>query len=131
MAEHIVRDQVVKNLAATPQWSAEWATLGEKAGWRCEYCKLDFFASIENYKSMQIDHIVPLCPGEHKPENFAASCRVCNLFKRRFDPRKKSRENATREELVAVASAYVQHKRQEFTKQLERDRAIIGWRPAQ
>jgi 5-methylcytosine-specific restriction endonuclease McrA len=129
MAEHIVRDQVVNKLAAIPQWSELWARLGERAGWKCEYCDLDFFASIENYKSMQMDHIVPLLPGEHTLDNLAASCSVCNLFKRRFNPR-EGRENATREELVSVARAHVQAKRQAFTKQLERDRAIIGWRPA-
>ena len=130
MTEQIIRDQVVNDLAATPEWSALWATLGERAHWKCEYCDLDFFASIENYKSMEMDHIVPLCPGEHKLDNLAASCRVCNLFKRRFDPRQGGK-NATREELVALARKDVQDKRHTFTKQLERDRTIVGWRSTQ
>ena len=129
MAEQIIRDHVVNDLAATPEWSALWATLGERAKWKCEYCELDFLALIENYKSMEMDHIVPLVPGEHKLDNLAASCRVCNFFKRRFDPR-QGRENATREELLAVARPYVLAKRQAFTKQLERDRTIIGWAAA-
>jgi hypothetical protein len=123
------REQVIKNLVATPQWGELWARLGERADWKCEYCGLPFLASIENYKSMQMDHVIPRVPGEQNNlENLAASCVVCNLFKRRFDPRPQAGANATREKLVAVAAAYIAEKRRVFATQLERDRAIIGWR---
>jgi HNH endonuclease len=125
------REQVIKNLVATPQWGELWARLGERAHWRCEYCGLPFLASIENYKSMQMDHVIPRQPGERNNlDNLAASCVVCNLFKRRFDPRPQAGASATREMLVAVAAAYIAEKRRVFAKQLERDRTIIGCRPS-
>jgi hypothetical protein len=35
---------IVKKLVATGKWSEESALLSERAGHRCEYCGLDFFA---------------------------------------------------------------------------------------
>lgn len=51
---------VAKRLVATGKWSEESAWLSERAGHRCEYCGLDFFASVANYKCFQVDHIVPV-----------------------------------------------------------------------
>ncbi len=82
--------EVAKRLVATGKWSEETALLSERAGHRCEYCGLDFLASVANYKCFQVDHIVPVSKGgdPSSTENKAVACRTCNFsLKSKWNPK--------------------------------------------
>lgn len=120
-------DLIVKEMVATGKWSDEQVRIGLRAHFRCEYCGLDFYASPENYKQWQRDHIIPLTAGGTETfDNFAASCRTCNYcFKASWDPRKRAGENATRTQLIAVAQDYIRERKQLTMQQLAREKAIV------
>lgn len=109
----------VQKLVATGKWSFESARLGERAGFRCEYCDLNFLANIDNYKLWQIDHIVPVSSAgsEIEFDNLAVSCKQCNVdFKSCWDPRLTAGPTAGRAELIQAIRQYVRERRVELTR---------------
>jgi 5-methylcytosine-specific restriction endonuclease McrA len=125
-----IREDVVKKLEETGSWSAGTARLGERAGYLCEYCHLDLFADVNSYKQWHVDHIVPLsCGGDPVDfDNLAISCKPCNFdFKRRWDPRKKAGNGASRDDLIKAVRTYISEQRERTEKDLGRDRQIIGY----
>ena len=44
-------------------WEPQTLELGIRANFKCEYCGCDFFSSINNYDSIQRDHIIPSIAG--------------------------------------------------------------------
>jgi len=117
---------IIRELVNTGIWSEQAAHLCERAGHRCEYCGLDFFASADNYKQWQEDHIIPQClGGDNSIDNLAASCRTCNVdLKSRWDPREVAGATASREQLVAAVRQYVSHKRTTILSDVIRFRII-------
>jgi 5-methylcytosine-specific restriction endonuclease McrA len=69
-------------------WAKPTPEISERAHYRCEYCDLDFLASLENYKLWQVDHIVSVNSGGSEGiANLALVCRRCNCdFKGRWNP---------------------------------------------
>jgi 5-methylcytosine-specific restriction endonuclease McrA len=69
-------------------WAKPIPEIAERAKYRCEYCDLDFLASLENYKLWQVDHIVSLnLGGSEGLANLALACRRCNCdSKGRWNP---------------------------------------------
>lgn len=69
-------------------WAKPTPEIAERAKYRCEYCDLDFLASLENYKLWQVDHIVSVNSGGSEGlANLALACRRCNCdFKGRWNP---------------------------------------------
>ena len=93
-------------------WSDSTLRLAINTEFKCEYCKSDFFASVESYYAFEVEHIVPRGRGpeiDEAPENLTVACRTCNRLKRRWDPRSKVKEGdlATREQLIDAAREYV------------------------
>lgn len=125
---HTIRETIVSELVETGKWSRDTAAAGERAGHRCEYCGLDFLASVAAYKLWQVDHIVPTCKGGSYGdfENLAIACKVCNIdLKGRFDPRPGAGERADRAELIQVVRQYIEEQRQLVEREVERMRGII------
>lgn len=65
--------------------------VAQRAGHRCEYCHAP---EVVFNVMFEVEHIIPLSKnGLDKPENWALSCRICNLRKldytEGFDPVKK------------------------------------------
>jgi 5-methylcytosine-specific restriction endonuclease McrA len=129
MIDQPIRPEVVNALAARPQWSKRDARIGERSGYQCAYCDLDFYASPRNYKQWSKDHIVPLCRGGKDEEpNIVAACDTCNKYKGTWDPREVAGPDATRDKLIDVARSYLRSKFQKFDdEQLARERGIVGW----
>lgn len=121
-------EQIVKEMVAKGKWSDEQVRIGLRAQFRCEYCGLDFYASPENYKQWEREHIVPLTKGGTESfDNLAAACRTCNYcFKRSWDPREYAGENATRPELIAAAQRYIRERKQLTEQQIAGEKAIMG-----
>ena len=124
------RPQVISQLVKTGKWSDEQARLGERAGWRCEYCDRDMLGDIFNYKLWQRDHIIPKCTGGGEDfDNLAVSCRNCNWdFKRDWDPRTAIDPSSIpgRDDLIRAARAYITGKREGAEEELRLMRRIIG-----
>jgi hypothetical protein len=119
---------IPKLLANTGKWHENTAWLSQRAGHKCEYCGLDFFASVTNYKSFQIDHIVPISKGgdEHSNDNKAVACKTCNVdLKSRWNPKDVCSSN-DRDELVSVVRQYVKEREQKYLKEIELMKAIVS-----
>jgi len=117
-------DQVVAALVATGQWSAEQVNLGFRAAFCCEYCDRDLLASVDDYDSWQVDHIVPTSRGGLDVfDNKAIACKTCNAsMKRRWDPRTVVGSDADRAALVGAAREHVAGRR--LAKQIEIDQVV-------
>lgn len=112
-------DRIVKQLLALGYWSERSAVVATRAEFKCEYCDLEFYATPENYKLWETDHIVPRRrrADADNLENLAAACLVCNSkFKGQFDPRIEAGSNATREQLIAAVRQYIVEQKQKFTQ---------------
>jgi 5-methylcytosine-specific restriction endonuclease McrA len=84
---------------AIPDWSDSTLQLAIRAGFRCDYCGSDFFASVENYYAFEVEHIVPRGRGselDEAPENLTVACRTCNRLKRRWDIHERWSERVPR-----------------------------------
>ena len=80
MRDNDIIDNIIKALVATRKWDVPSARRGIRAEFRCEYCDRDLFASVDDYKSWEIDHIVPISQGgTDNDENVALACRTCNF----------------------------------------------------
>ena len=130
MAE--IREEIVTRLVGTRKFgSIEAARLGERAGWKCEYCGLNILATLENYKLWQTDHIIPKCKGGLEDfDNLALSCLHCNWhFKRDFDPRPApGLPPLSRKELIDAVKIHIEKTRKFPEADLELFREIIGHR---
>jgi 5-methylcytosine-specific restriction endonuclease McrA len=76
-------------IAAFSNWHPEAVRRAIRANFRCEYCDRHFLASLDDYKTLDEDHIIPTCAGgsEHG-NNIAIACSMCNrMFKQTWDPR--------------------------------------------
>jgi hypothetical protein len=119
---------VVQRLVATGKWSEETAWLSERAGHRCEYCGLDLFASVANYKSFQVDHIVPVSKGgdPNSRDNKAVACRTCNFnLKSRWNPRNVCGSDE-RDVLIAAVREYIKGREKHCLKEVLLMRAIVA-----
>jgi 5-methylcytosine-specific restriction endonuclease McrA len=69
--------EVIREIAKNKAWSESAARLCVRAGFKCEYCDLDFLESPITYKQIQFDHIVPKrSGGPDSEDNLAAVCRT-------------------------------------------------------
>ena len=126
----MIRDNVVSQLVKTGKWSEGTARLFERANHRCEYCGFDLLASVDAFKLLQVDHIVPISKSGD-PEDFnnlAIACMHCNWhLKRAWDPRKSAGENASRAELIEAVKNYVNTVRELRESDLQAFRRIVGY----
>jgi hypothetical protein len=108
-------------------------SLGERAGFKCEYCGRDSLGPVNDYKDWQEDHIIPKSkfqdPNDESInsfENLAVSCRNCNFnWNRKWDPRLICGENANREELINAVRKYVAERKTKAMEELTEFRKIV------
>ena len=100
----------------------EWhAKRGVEQDYRCIYCGLDYLATYNEYRSAELDHIIPQsADGEHNYENIAVCCRTCNLLKCDFVP-----AGRTREERLADARRYIQEARNQYEAEVAEIRHLV------
>ena len=124
MRQHVIDQLWEEELMGGPS-----PEIGERAGYKCEYCDKDLLASVDDYAfSWQCDHIIPrAAAGEDTLENFALSCAVCNRIKSKWNPAKEVGENTSREELVQAVRQYISKVLSGWTENLSKVREIVGW----
>jgi 5-methylcytosine-specific restriction endonuclease McrA len=120
-------EKVVQELIKSGRWSRQAAELLVRAGYKCEYCGLEFLASAVNYKQWQEDHLVPKAQGgDDGFENMVASCRSCNVdFKARWNPEKHAEPDATRATLIEITRAHIRERKALVEQELETYRKIV------
>ena len=106
-------------------WAPE---VGERAGYKCEYCDRDMLKSVDDFVSWQHDHIIPWsAEGKDEIENIALSCSVCNVqLKRTWNPADKVGKDASREEKIQAVRQYVREARSGWDERLSKFRKIVG-----
>ncbi len=122
-------ESLIEQLSKETKWTAESARLGLRANFHCEYCDLDFLASPENYKLIQIDHIVPLSIQNTLTnfDNLALACKQCNFsFKRGVDPRSTAGKDATRDELIQAAKEHIRLAKAKTAEEIAGLKAILN-----
>ena len=125
----VIRQHVIDQLRRAGLAGAWTAEAGERARYKCEYCDKDMLASVDNYLSWRLDHIVPeSAGGDHTLENVALSCRECAVrFKGHWNPAYVAGEDASREKLISAVRKNVEKKRSSWVRCLSRSREIVGW----
>ena len=109
-------DEIKKKFVKHLGWSENALILGVQADFCCEYCGRDLLASIEDYDSWQIDHIIPNKNDDR--ENLAVSCKTCNFIKRRWDPSRNC-EDKSRDSLIRATIDYIEDKRKRKSDELK------------
>ena len=83
-----------------------------KDNYRCVYCGKEMLRDLDNWLSLQVDHIKPKkLGGEDDIENRATSCAVCNRYKSSYYPSNYS--NLSDEEILNDIRLHVLKKRKE------------------
>ncbi len=119
---------IPEKLAATGKWHINTAWLSERAGHKCEYCGLDFFDSVANYKSFQVDHIVPTSKGgdPDSNDNKAVACKTCNVdLKSRWNPKDICDSN-NRDDLILAVKKYIEERRKFYQAEIDFMKSIIN-----
>ena len=123
-----MRQHVIALLRAAGLMGGLAPEIGERAGYKCEYCDKDMLASVDDYAfSWQCDHIIPRAAGgEDTLENFSLCCAICNMWiKKDWNPQDVAGENAGREELIQAVRQRVKEAWHSWEPNLLRVREIV------
>ena len=122
MREHII-DRLFDEDCKHPK-QRDWATVCERAGYRCEYCDKDMKDSLDNFLLRENDHINP--QGDEDIKNYALSCRVCNNLKSNWNPADRVGEGACRDELIQAVRQELKKRRGDEYKKYLKYQEIVG-----
>ena len=121
--------QVARVFYPGKPYAKKWAKVCERAGYRCEYCGKDMLASLDDYDSMQADHIIPRnqeAQGCDTAENIALSCPLCNMLKGRWNPAQEGERDNSRH-LIPAVRQHLTEKRANKYKEFLEFRRIVGY----
>jgi len=105
-------------------WSRSTLAVWLRAKCCCEYCDCDLLASDGEYLyGSHVDHVVPGRGDD--PDNLALACKTCNFIKRARSFAEAERA-LTRQEIVARARVFIQARRGENCRRLERVKDLIA-----
>jgi len=95
-------------IAAFKKWHPEAVRRAIRANFKCEYCDRDLLVSLEDYKTLDEDHIIPTCAGGSVDgSNIAVACFMCNrILKQKWDPRTVCGNDLSREHLISAVRSY-------------------------
>ena len=116
--------QQLKDALVQEGWHPSSLELGIQTGFKCQYCGLDFFSSVNAYDSIEVEHIIPKNPGLDQPSNMTLACRTCNKMKRRWNPALHSQPGTERQHLISTATTYIRKLRKKKAEQIARERTL-------
>lgn len=114
----------LKDALVKEGWDPTALELGIQTGFKCQYCGLDFFSSVNAYDSIEVEHIIPKNPGSDEPINKTLVCRACNKMKRRWNPSLHAQTGTGREDLISITTSYVQDKRNEKAEKISKEKGL-------
>ena len=83
-----------------------------KDNYCCVYCGKEMLSDLDNWLSLQVDHIMPRkMGGGDEIENRATSCAVCNRYKSSYYP--SNYKDLSDEEIMKIIQLHVLKKREE------------------
>lgn len=119
--------EILKQQMIQSKWDKKTLEIAIRAKFVCEYCGCDFYSSVNNYESMQIDHIIPTKHGgDDSLSNLALTCKTCNFIKRNWNPTKNNIENITRENLINITRDYLLGKRKLKEQRILLEKDIVS-----
>lgn len=66
-------------------WGEQTLELAIRANFNCEYCGQSIIDSVDNFYSIQVEHIIPQQKGGNDNfDNLAIACKNCNFIKRNW-----------------------------------------------
>ena len=106
-------------ISALPKWHPEAVRRAIRANFRCEYCDHDFLASLNDFKTLDEDHIIPMSAGgSGAGDNIAISCSLCNrILKQQWDPRTVCGDDLRREHLISAVRSHVSECRKQLLEE--------------
>lgn len=114
---------VANAFVRTGKWGLDQMFLGFRAGFKCEYCGLDFLSSVDAYKLWQQDHIDRRAGDDS--ENLALACLVCNeKLKNRWSP--SAWQGATRSERIKQVQSQLLNYRARVEAEIESCRKLLA-----
>ena len=120
-----VIDRFARELYPGKPYAEEWAEVCERAGYKCEYCDKDMHDSLDNYCLKENDHINP--KGAEDVDNYALSCRVCNMLKRNWNPADEVGEGACRDKLIQAVRRELKKRRGRKYEEYLKYQQIVGY----
>jgi len=106
------------------KWYRETYT---RDGYRCVYCRRDMALNLDNWLSIEVDHIVPISKGGSDDlNNRVTTCNVCNRLKGNYVP--DGFQNMKRSELIKQIRTHVLSKREKWKDRF--DQAMIEFQTA-
>ena len=116
------KEALAQLLLPRGDWSPDTLDVWLRAKGFCEYCGKDLQRlSDDFYHGYNIDHVLPVSHGGHSGvDNYALSCRACNLIKRDYVSQ-SSQTNMSREERIQGAREHIQSKRDENERRMKAD----------
>ena len=115
----------IKESLVKAGWFPETLEIAIEAGFKCQYCGLDFYASVNDYDSMEVEHIIPRDPGSDELSNKTLSCRTCNKLKRRWDPSRDQPAETDRRALISRATEHVKKLRAQKEVRVAKEKALV------
>jgi len=80
--------------------------------YRCIYCGRDMISSLDDWLSLEIDHLQPTSKGgKDEEDNRVTSCNVCNKLKSSYYPKENPPPSGDKEKQIQVMREYVLKKR--------------------
>ena len=114
----MTRDEIIAMLRPWG-WSDAAVDIGIRADFRCEYCNRDLIASVNDYDSWQVDHILPRVDDRDGLWNLALSCKTCNYLKRHSIPTTVIDPRVDRAGAIDAVRALIDERRARKQKQVD------------
>lgn len=122
----IAKINKLKKQLVNSGWDKVTLELGIESEFRCQYCNCDFFLTVNNYDSIQLDHLIPLkFGGTQNIKNLVLSCRTCNFIKRNWIPEKVISKGESRDILINLVKDYIKEKREIKEEKIKHEKQIV------
>ena len=114
----MTRDDIITMLRPWG-WSTTAVDIAIRADFRCEYCNRDLIDSVNDYDSLQVDHILPRADDREELWNLALSCKTCNFLKRHSIPTSPIDPRLDRLGAIEVVRTLIEERRARKQKQVD------------
>mgnify|MGYP002634468752 FL=1 len=102
----------MSKITADQRKTLKYRQIFMRDSYKCVYCGRDMIGDIDDWLSLEIDHLKPKAEGgTDNPENLVTSCNVCNKMKSSYYP--KGLITNDRPQNIALINQHIQDKRED------------------